>query len=74
MDKFNLSLHYIKGKKNVLANCFTQLPIFERSVPVGDNTDTNRWKKPEPESLAPIGAEGITITQMQRITYSLAML
>ena len=45
MNKFDLSLHYIKGKKNVLANCFTQLPIFERSVPVGDNTDNNKRKR-----------------------------
>ena len=28
MDEFDLTLKYIKGKDNVLADCFSQLPIL----------------------------------------------
>ena len=45
MDEFDLSLHYIEGKKNVLADCFSRLPIFERSVPLEDNNNTRKRKR-----------------------------
>ena len=39
MDEFDLKLHYIKGAKNVLADCFSQLPRMD------DPTKVRRKKK-----------------------------
>ena len=44
MDEFDCSLHYIEGKKNVLANCFSQLPIM-RSIPVRNSNNNNNKRK-----------------------------
>ena len=45
MDEFDLSLHYIQGKKNVLADCFLRLSIMEHSVAVEDNIMNNNKRK-----------------------------
>ena len=37
-------LHYIKGRKNVLADCFSRLPIM-RSIPVEDSNNNNNKRK-----------------------------
>jgi len=37
MDEFDLTLHYIEGKKNVLADCFSRLPIMNSPNAVGNN-------------------------------------
>ena len=42
MDEFDLSLNYIEGKNNVLADAFSRLPIMDKSVAVGDNNNRNR--------------------------------
>ena len=44
MDEFDLSLHYIEGKKNVLADCFSRLPIM-RSIAVEDSNNNNNKRK-----------------------------
>ena len=44
MDEFDLSLHYIEGKKNVLADCFSRLPIM-RSIPVENNPNNSKNKR-----------------------------
>ena len=45
MDAFDLTLDYIEGKNNVLADAFSQLPIMERSIAVGNN---NKRRKGTP--------------------------
>ena len=45
MDEFDLTLDYIEGKNNVLADAFSRLPIMDQSVAVGDN---NNWRKGTP--------------------------
>ena len=39
MDEFDLTLDYIEGKNNVLADAFSRLPIMDQSVAVGDNNN-----------------------------------
>ena len=38
IDKFDLTLQCIEGKKNILANCFLRLPLIERSISVEDES------------------------------------
>ena len=45
MDEFDLTLDYIKGKNNVLADAFSRLPIMEQSIAVGDS---NKQRKGTP--------------------------
>ena len=45
MDEFDLSLGYIEGKNNVLADAFSRLPIMDRSATVGDSNINNKNKQ-----------------------------
>ena len=42
MDEFDLSLNYIEGKNNVLADAFSWLPIMDWSFAVGDNNNRRK--------------------------------
>ena len=42
MDEFDLTLDYIEGKNNVLADAFSRLPIMDRPVAVGDNNNRRK--------------------------------
>ena len=46
MDEFDLTLGYIEGKNNVLADAFLRLPIMDRSVAVGDNNNQRKGTQP----------------------------
>ena len=45
MDKFGLSLGYIEGKNNVLADAFSRLPMVDCSVAVGGGNINNKNKR-----------------------------
>ena len=61
MDEFDLTLRYIKGKDNVLADCFSRLPRMDRPVAVEMN------RKDGSRRGNPIGFHTIEVPQDKTI-------